>query len=211
MENKPYQNPKCNKCLDKSYPVSTEYTEDHHDPFEETYGDVVLSPKPIENYSHGFHRNNQPEISNNWHSSKSIPGCETTPCEKKCNNEKECGCVPQQPQYQPPCNIISESGSIPCTDSHFNPSVVTDEFLLNYLLKKYKLDKIKLINSIIKHREIDAKLCIMRDFYDQNKKILFKPTCKPFKEQYKIFKEWNCSGIYICKEELEDYYENHVK
>lgn len=90
-----------------------------------------------------------------------------------------------------------------------NEFIVTDEYLLDYLLKKYKLDKYKLITSIKKLKEQENKICIMKDFYKYNKNLMI--SYKPFKEHYKFFKQWNGTCIDVSKMELEDYYEKYVK
>ena len=84
---------------------------------------------------------------------------------------------------------------------------VTDAYLLDYLLKKYKIDKQKLIAMIKKNRESEYKYSIMIKFYKDNKNLRKMPLHK----QYKIFKNWNNSGVYITKEELDDYYQDHIK
>ena len=86
---------------------------------------------------------------------------------------------------------------------------MTDEYLLDYLLRKYKLDKYKLIASIKKSKENEFKLHVLKDFYKHHKYLI--KLCKPLKEQYKIFKQWNCSGMDISREELEDFYEEFIK
>ena len=101
--------------------------------------------------------------------------------------------VGPQPHHHPP-NIMPEGATI------------SDAELLDYLLKKYHLNKDAVIHSIIKQKEYRFKLNLMHDFYHQFKKIGFKPI----KEQYRIFKEWNCNGPYISREELQDYYEKYV-
>ena len=98
----------------------------------------------------------------------------------------------------------------PCQKIINNPNCddyISDTFLLNYLLKKYKLDKQKLILSIQKHREKDFRLRVICNFYEDNEDVVNKP----FREQYRMFKEWNQGGIYICKEEFENYYDKYIK
>jgi len=90
---------------------------------------------------------------------------------------------------------------------HPQKFIVTDEYLLNYLLKKYQLDKQKLIKSIERTYEKEMKLSVIKKFYKQNKYLINRP----FKEQYQYFKQWNNTGIYISKEELEDFFECQYK
>lgn len=87
--------------------------------------------------------------------------------------------------------------------------MISDEYLLNYLLRKYKLDKYKLIASIKKSKDYENKIYIMKTFYKNNKFLI--NTYKPFIEHWKIFKKWNCGRLDINKEELQDYYEEYVK
>ena len=90
---------------------------------------------------------------------------------------------------------------------HPRDFVITDEYLLDYLLKKYGIDQHKLVLTIRKNKELEFKKFTLKCFYRENNHI----KCKPIKEQYKVFKNWNCSDIYISKEELEDYYEQYIK
>jgi len=85
--------------------------------------------------------------------------------------------------------------------------IITDEYLLDYLLKKYKLDKNKLVLLIKKNKETEFKNLTIKDFYKQHKKIKHKPI----KEQYTVLKRWNSSGLPVSKEELEDYHEKYIK
>lgn len=87
--------------------------------------------------------------------------------------------------------------------------IITDEYLLNFLLKKYNLNKTKLIAMIKNTKEKELKTQIMKDFYnnnDNNNLLL-----KPFIEQYKLFKIWNKSGFIICKEDFEAFVESNIK
>jgi hypothetical protein len=88
--------------------------------------------------------------------------------------------------------------------------MITDEYLLNYLLKKYKLDKTKLIASIMKAKHDEMKMEIMRNFYMQHHYLI--KVIKPMKEHYRIFREWCADDtIDITKADLESYYENYGK
>ena len=88
-----------------------------------------------------------------------------------------------------------------------NSSKINDTYLLNFLLGKYKLDKQKLIISIQKSLENDFKFRVITGFYNDNENIIDKPV----REQFKLFKQWNKGGIYLSKEEFEDYYEKNIK
>lgn len=81
--------------------------------------------------------------------------------------------------------------------------IITDKYLLGYLLKKYKLDKNKIIATLKIIKEKEIKLDVIKEFYNRNK-ILSK---RPFREHYNLFKQWNDSGFIICEEELESYYD----
>lgn len=102
------------------------------------------------------------------------------------------------------CRPIDEYDHIMPEDFTYS---ISDGELLNYLLQKYHLNKEVLINSIIKQRENQSKINLLKDFYNQFKKI----GNKSIKEQYHIFKEWNNSNLYVKREELENYYEKYIK
>ena len=90
-----------------------------------------------------------------------------------------------------------------------NDFIVTDEYLLDYLLKKYKLDKNKLICMIKKMKEHEFKNMVLKDFYDDIDNDYIRD--KPIKEQYQLFKQWNYNNIKISKEELENYYDKNIR
>lgn len=83
---------------------------------------------------------------------------------------------------------------------------ITDEFLLNYLLRRYNLDKYKLINMIKKNRKNETKHLIIQDFYNLHRDLINKSL----DEQYHIFKKWNDSEFYISKTDLEDYLNEYI-
>jgi hypothetical protein len=91
--------------------------------------------------------------------------------------------------------------------SYFDDYMITDEYLLNYLLHKYRLDKEKLILSIKRNREKEFKLMIIRNFYEKNKEIINYP----FPEHWKLFVKFVYCGPNIEKEELEDYYQKYIQ
>jgi hypothetical protein len=91
--------------------------------------------------------------------------------------------------------------------SYSDDYIVTDEYLLDYLLHVYKLDKEKLIYSIKKNREKEIKLEIIENFYNENRRIINLP----FIEQWKFFKNFPYSGPYISKDDLEDYYHKYIQ
>lgn len=88
---------------------------------------------------------------------------------------------------------------------HYMNFQVTDQYLLEYLLNKYRIDKQKLIQSIRKEKENYLKSLILCDFYDDCENI----HNKTIKEQYQLFKKWNKSGVDISKEEIDNYYEKN--
>lgn len=90
-----------------------------------------------------------------------------------------------------------------------DPNRITDEYLLDYLLQKYRLDKRKLIASIIKSREMEFKMDVMKNFYDHNRYLI--NSHKPISHHYKIFKQFNLDRYDISIEELDDYYEKYIK
>ncbi|AUV58224.1 hypothetical protein [Bandra megavirus] len=91
--------------------------------------------------------------------------------------------------------------------SKYRKFIVTDEYLLEYLLKKYRLEKSKLIHMIENQKKHEYIISIIEFFYKENKEI----KNKPIKDQYKYFKQWNESGLKISIEDLDNYYENKIK
>ncbi|QGR53758.1 hypothetical protein [Moumouvirus maliensis] len=85
--------------------------------------------------------------------------------------------------------------------------IVTDEYLLDYLLKKYRLDKNKLVYTIQEQKKREYKSIIIEFFYKENMGIKYKNI----KEQYKIFKKWNESGLEISFEDLDNFFEEKIK
>lgn len=80
--------------------------------------------------------------------------------------------------------------------------VITDEYLLEYLLKKYGLDKTKLINMLKNYKEKEIKADVIKKFYKRNKFVHYEPFCN----HLDIFQKWNDSGFIICADELETYW-----
>lgn len=91
--------------------------------------------------------------------------------------------------------------------SKYRKFIVTDEYLLEYLLKKYRLEKNKLIHMIENQKKHEYIMSVIEFFYKENKEI----KKKPIKDQYKYFKQWNESGLKISIEDLDNYYENKIK
>lgn len=83
---------------------------------------------------------------------------------------------------------------------------INDSYILDYLLKKYKLDKRKLVLMLQKKRDNEYKLSIIDEFYNCHENITYRPIC----EQYKLFKNWNDSEIDITMDEFENYYYDHI-
>ena len=81
---------------------------------------------------------------------------------------------------------------------------INDEYLLNYLLSKYKIDKSKLINSIIKSYNNENKKKLVDDFYCKYPDLL--TSIKTVKQQYKIFKKWNTTNIFVDINDFDDFY-----
>lgn len=79
--------------------------------------------------------------------------------------------------------------------------VISDEYLLTYMLKKYKVDKQKLISMLKNLKEKEIKTDVIKEFYKRNPEVLKKQLS----EQFKIFKIWNDSGFPIFKDQLECY------
>jgi sulfur relay (sulfurtransferase) DsrF/TusC family protein len=139
----------------------------------------------------------------------------------KCisHNKEYCPCDEEYSQYDSDNNYQTDIKQYPHqnlqnphaqnfpNEPMYKPFLVTDEYLLNYLLKKYKLDKHKLVQMIKKTKENEFKMLVLKDFYEDCENIQLKPV----KEQYQLFKRWNHSGIWITKEELENYYEKYIK
>ena len=156
------------------------------------------------------------------HLNETEPCCDIDPCFDEpcgpCELPRPCGpCELPRPCNLPrpfelpgPCRQFDpcEPNEYYCDDDLPERSTcISDEYLLNYLLKKYKLDKQKLIVSIQKNKDNEIKCSIMDKFYRTHHQI----RNRPFREQYRIFKNWNQSEYYICQEELEDYYEKYVR
>ncbi len=87
--------------------------------------------------------------------------------------------------------------------------MITDEYLLNYLLRKYKLDKYKLIASIKRAKDHENKMHHMKVFYKNNKFLIV--TYRPFSEHWKKFKIWSNGNSNVSKEELQDYYDEYIR
>ncbi|XWV26987.1 hypothetical protein QJ857_gp0062 [Tupanvirus soda lake] len=225
-------NPACEYCLDNKFTNKNIHSSDFEFPIEESYNErpiTILTPPCNVNKEECYNRPPPPreECYNRPPLQQQIECCGNRPPHPPREKCFEPG--PNSDMFEPNSSEISACSSEPgpyykniqrhgpnhhnkipyntslCSDDF----IVTDEYLLDYLLKKYKLDKHKLILSIKKSKENETKLCILRDFYKYNKNLI--KICMPIKEQYKIFKKWNGSDINISKEELEDYYENYIK
>jgi hypothetical protein len=204
-------NPNCEYCLDGKFANKNIHSSDYDFPIEESYNDkpiTILTPKDnmICN-NHGLPRANRcpppanycPNMVNDSVSNDIFDSTYTETTEYPTTSEQ----IPYHNKY-PPYARKGQSKPLPYDDF-----IVTDEYLLDYLLRKYKLDKHKLISSIKKTKENEIKMHIMKDFYKYCKH--YNQINKPCKELYKIFKQWNRSGIDIFKEEFENYYEEYAK
>lgn len=218
MENYgPCNNPDCQKCGNRRFmnqePVPNYYQNDNPE---------MISRPPIPPPNRGH------------------PPYKPGPCAPNCHNNFPPQCAPNLPPNLPPGpnrieqvedfddnyseennypvenryhenNYPVDNGYIPenryCGDANYIDDEITDEYLLNYLLKKYKIDKQKLIMMLRRSRESEYKYFIMKKFYKVNNTV-YKLQ---FHEQYKIFKQWNNSGVYISKEDLENYYDSHIR
>lgn len=84
---------------------------------------------------------------------------------------------------------------------------ITDSDILNFILLKYKLNKLKIINMIKKLKEKEIKNKIIKIFY--KKHDIYH---KSIHEQYIIFLKWLNKTNYkieISKDDYENYYDNH--
>ena len=84
---------------------------------------------------------------------------------------------------------------------------ITDSDILNFILLKYKLNKLKIINMIKKLKEKEIKNKIIKIFY--KKHDIYH---KSIHEQYIIFLKWLNKTNYkveISKDDIENYYDNH--
>ncbi len=141
--------------------------------------------------------------------------CGPGPCGPNQCGPNQCGPNPgPDPYYEPspyPDNDnSSESGSgsdsEQCGKYNYDDEI-TNDFLLDYLLRKYKLSKDKLISSIKKHRKNEFRILILKNFYELHLYLINKPL----KEQYKVFKKWNTSGVGVSKEYFENYFEENIR
>lgn len=176
-----YQNPTCNNCRQISAQPIQRTTNCNHSPLQSVPYNMRMADNP--NYY------NRP----------------VTPCDI-CYPQNNCQCIPNNPSAQYPtennCSNIPQNYM-----SDNNENFITDEYLLDYLLKRYKLDKQKLILMLTRSKENEYKFYILNKFYHDHKEIEYKP----FRDQYRAFKEWNCNDIHITRDELEDFYETYKK
>ena len=196
MENYPCNNPNCQHCGNRPFvPPNENFPEpiDEYPPPQ----NIINRPPPNQPYPcHPGPPNQHPPCSR--------------PCQPPCPPN-----IPPQPRCIEPVDDFCDFDDgcpLPPPDRFYNDDAcinneITDDYLLNYLLRKYKIDKQKLIVMLRKSRESDYKSFVMKKFYKENKNA----RNMQFREQYKIFKQWNNSGVYISKEELENYYENHIR
>ena len=106
----------------------------------------------------------------------------------------------------PPCDRAMGSETQYQTNGQPNNYVSNDE-LLHFLLKKYKIDKNNLISYILTTREKKFKITVIQNFYEDNGHLIHKPI----HVQYKLFKQWNSGRIHISKEEFENFHDQFMK
>ncbi len=105
-----------------------------------------------------------------------------------------------RPQYPDETNAPYHSRTV-------NQDVIDDAYVLNYLLKKFKLDKSKLIHKIRRERRKESKLELIDQFYKTHTDIGYRKL----KKQYQIFSIWNPSDLEVSLAEFEDFYEQYVR
>lgn len=193
MERKPCGNPNCRKCACIQQEIANKY----NDPAPR--GPVVMDRTD----AYPPRKLRHPEIVETYGPQTAIDEVSNFPGRNEAN-------PPMQPHYHP---VVQSSYHYPLTTDNtyietddFSPNV-SDTELLEYLLQKYHLNKEAVIHSIIKQKEHRFKMNLLKDFYHQFHKIVYRPI----KEQYHVFKEWNYHGPYISREELQDYYEKYIK
>lgn len=101
------------------------------------------------------------------------------------------------PDYSEPSSLCEECYHR-CIHGDF---VVTDTDILNLVIKKYNLDKDKLIAHIKRNKEQDCKQLVMDNFYKQH------PHSERLSlhEQHQKIEDWNGSCYYISLGDLETY------
>lgn len=114
------------------------------------------------------------------------------------NHEMEEIFTQENPTFE--TNMMSDNNYNCCQVNNCNYQITNDD-LLDFLLRKYKIDKNKLIYSLTRLKEQEQKLCIIQNFYRHHKCLV----PRPIKEQYKVFKKWYCGCIPIKKKDLENY------
>lgn len=181
MTNRPCKNPNCKKC-------SRVYCDNHpkHPEILETYGTIMEEPDFPEN------RGDLPPIDNFNGPLRNMP--------ETYQNEVNMSAT-MEPNTNPKMDDVGQ-GYVP--DENY---YITDGELLDFLLKKYNLNKQMLVNSILKQKEHKFKFNLLKNFFDKNK----KRTNRPIRDLYRFFKEWNYDGPHIGKEEFEDHYEKYIK
>lgn len=137
-----------------------------------------------------------------------LPDCHECRDQGK-SRQKNSGWKKYKPRKSDSSSDSDDCGRYSSDDECIHPDefIITDEMLLDYLLKKYQLDKNKLVYSLKKIKENEFKNYILKNFYKKNSFA----KCKPIKEQYRILKKWYRGDIDICKEELDDFYEKNIK
>lgn len=127
-------------------------------------------------------------------------------------------CMPETPyppcmSEQQPCNGCNlchqhpryHMNNAPC--EHANDKI-SDTQLLEYLMKIYKLDRSRLIAIFLRSQKNDIRNEILDNFYQDNFEFVKKRTS--IDKQYFFFEKWNNSGIFITKEELDNYYHKYI-
>jgi hypothetical protein len=197
----------------------------HYDNYQPNHdqnipNDMFESAYPEENTE--FYQNDAPNPAPKYPPYKKYPNNQYHPSNNQCCPPNHLA-HPRKPQFGRPCGngrgqrdcmqnppfMTNRDQQYDMPNNKPRDNSISDEYLLEYLLMKYKLDKDKLVQSILKSHEHDNKLHVMWEFYKDNK-FLIKQS-KPLKDHYKVFKQWNCNRIDISREELEDYFDQYVR
>lgn len=133
------------------------------------------------------------------------------------DSESDWSNLPPRPFYPNHSNFFDEEDIMdddfdPGSGSDSDSENISDSQLLSFLLRKYSLDKTKLIASLRRTREKRIRNSILEDFYkyrDQYDHPSYRE--RPIDEHYTVFKKWNRSDVKITKSELEDYFLDHHK
>ena len=151
------------------------------------------------NYNENFDRNTPINNDYQYHNKNIQPNYNNQNyVPMNCNNNQQ---NYNDQNYPPPnCNCnncmndiqYNNCNQISCNDN------ITDEYLLNYLLKKFNINKNNLIHTIKKHNESEEKKFLVKDFLEKNKYL----ENLDGNELYKLFCLWNKNNIHITENEF---------